>query len=150
MRLRAVLGVVATAWLEVGCYNYLPLRRSQLVPSTYLTVTLTESGSEELTTYLGPGVLVVRGRFLSTTDRGLALSVSSVETRPGDILEWKGETVIVPGEFVRSVHERHVAAGKTVLLAGASVVGFFAAYAAFGPGASGTTPSGTGSGPVPR
>jgi len=136
--------------LQAGCYNYFPLGRAHLVPSTYLAVTLTEAGSEELTRYLGPNVLVVRGRFLSTTDRGLVLSASGVETRRGDIVVWKGETVVVPAEFVRGVEERRIARGKTVLFAGASLAAFFVAYAAFGPGASGTTPSGVGAGPSPR
>ncbi len=142
--------LVAAASLEVGCYNYEPLRRAHLVPSAYLAVTLSEAGSEELTRYLGPSMLVVRGRFLGATERGLALSVESVEDRRGETFAWQGETVVVPGEFVRSLEERHVAHGKTVLLAGASVMGFFAAYAAFGPGASGTTPGGGGPPPVPR
>jgi hypothetical protein len=111
---------------------------------------LTDSRSEELAPYIGPNVLTVRGRFLSAGDRGLVLSVAAVEGRRGDILEWKGETVTVPGEFVRSVEERHAAAGKTVLLAGAGLAGFFVAYAAFGPGAGGTAPGGPGGGPSPR
>jgi hypothetical protein len=95
-------------------------------------------------------VLIVRGRFLSTTDRALNIAVSAVETRRGDILQWQGETVVVPAEFVRAVQERHSAATKTVLLAGASLAGFFAAYAAFGPGATGTTASGNGPASMPR
>jgi hypothetical protein len=141
---------VALAWLQSGCYNYLPLRRSHLVPATYVAVTLTDAGSEELTAYVGPNVYVVRGRFVGSTERGLALSVFEVETRRGAVLEWKGENVVVPGEFVRSLEERQSATGKTVLLAGVSLAGFFAAYAAFGPGVSGTTSSGAGSSPSPR
>jgi len=139
--------VLAAAVVQIGCYNYVSLRRAALSPTAYVAVTLTDAGSEELTPYLGPNVYVVRGRFLSTTERGLVMSVNAVETRPGNILEWKGETVVVPGEFVRSLEERHTAASKTVLLAGASLAGFFAAYAAFGPGASGSTASGGGQNP---
>jgi hypothetical protein len=144
----AILAAVAS--LQLGCYNYAPLRRSELVPATYLAVMLTETGSDELAPYIGPNVLVVRGRFLSATDRGLNLSVEGVENKRGDVLEWRGETVMVPAEFVRSLEERHGAAGKTVLLAGASLAGFFVAYAAFGPGASGTASGGVGGGPSPR
>ena len=144
------VAMLSAAVLLAGCYNYEPLRRAQLVPSAYLAVTLSEAGSEELTRYLGPNVLIVRGRLVGATERGLALSVESVEDRRGQTLAWQGETVVVPGDFVRSLEERHVARGKTVLLAGASVMGFFAAYAAFGPGASGTTPGGGGPPPMPR
>jgi hypothetical protein len=149
MRSRATLLLVA-ALLQVGCYNYLPLRRSSLAPSNYLAVTLTESGSEELARYLGPNALVVRGRYLSATDRGLALAVESVESRRGDILRWAGETVVVPGEFVREVEQRQISGSKTVLLAGAALVGFVVTYQAFGPGSSGGLTGGGGQGPSPR
>ena len=141
---------VAVLLFVTECYNYTPLRRSELTPATYLAVTLTESGSEELAQYIGPNILVVRGRFLSATDRGLVVSVAAVENRRGNIFEWKGESVVIPGEFVREVEERHAANGKTFLLAGVSLAGFFAAYAAFGPGASGTTQGGVGSPPSPH
>ena len=137
---------VAVASSQACCYNYMPLGRAQLSPSSHVSVGLTQSGSEELARYLGPNVRVVRGRFLSATERGLVIAVSAVETRRGDVLEWKGESVTVPGEFVQSVEERRAATGKTVLLAGASLAGFFAAYSAFGPGATGTTGAGGGQG----
>jgi hypothetical protein len=147
---RATIRVVVVASFALGCYNYAPLRRSSLVPSAYLAVTLTESGSEELAPYIGPSVLVVRGRFRSATERGLMLAVASVETRRGDLLLWNGEPVVIPGEFVRSVETRQTAAGKAALLAGTALVGFFAAYAAFGSGASGAAAGGSGVGSSPH
>ena len=134
----------------LGCYNYLPLRRSRLTPSTYLAVTLTESGSEELAPYLGPNAFVVRGRYLEATQRGYALAVESVESRRGDVLRWAGETVVVPGEFVRGVEERTVSRSKTVLLASAAVAGFVVTYQAFGPASGGGLGGGGGAGPSPR
>ena len=141
---------VAVIIAATGCYNYTPLRRSELTPSTYVAVTLTDAGSEELAPSVGPNISVVRGRFLSATDRGLVVSVAAVESRRGDIHEWKGESVAIPSAFIRDVEERHAANAKTVLLAGASVIGFFAAYAAFGPGASGATQGGAAGSPSPR
>ncbi len=149
MRLRAPLVIVA-ALLEAGCYNYLPLRRSGLVPSRYLAVTLTESGSEELARYLGPDALVVRGRYLAPTERGIALSVEAVESRGGDISRWAGETVVVPGDFVRRVEQRRVSRSKVVLLAGVAMAGFVVTYQAFGPPSSGGLSGAGGSGPSPR
>ncbi len=142
--------LLTVALLQIGCYNYLPLRRSSLVPSSYLAVTLTESGSEELARYLGPNALVVRGRYLSATERGLALSVESVESRRGDLAHWAGETVVVPGEFVRQVEQRAVSPSKTVLLAGAAVAGFVIASQAFGPASGGALGGGSGPGPSPH
>jgi hypothetical protein len=143
MRLRAAI-LAAAAGLEVGCYNYLPLRRSGVVPSSYLAVTLSESGSEELARYLGPNALVVSGRYLGATERGLVLSVESIASRRGDIAHWAGETIVVPSEYVRDVAQREVSRPKTVLLAGAALLGFVLTYQAFGPGASGGVPAGGG------
>jgi hypothetical protein len=141
--------LIASAVLQSGCYNYFPLRRASLVPSSYLAITLTESGSDELTRVLGPNILVVRGRYLALTDRGLALAVESVESRRGDIARWAGETVTVPGEFVREVEERHASPSKTLLLVGISVAGLIVTYEAFGPGAGGGV-GGGGPGPRPQ
>src|SRR5439155_11958353 len=127
MRSRGLLLVVG-ALVQMGCYNYLPLRHSGLVPSSYVAVTLTESGSDALARYLGPNVLVVRGRYVGPSEAGLTLAVESVESRPGTIVHWAGETVIVPGEFVRSVERRQASWSKTALLAGVSTVGLAVAY----------------------
>jgi hypothetical protein len=139
--------VIAAALFEAGCYNYLP-RPAELEPAMYLAVTLTDTGSEALGQYVGPGVKVVRGHLVRDMDQGLAISVLSVETRRGAVLEWRGETVVVPREFVRSVAERQLGRAKTILFAGVSLAGFFAAYAAFGPGASGASGSGSGGPPI--
>ncbi len=144
------MACVAVGLLQLGCYNYLPLRRSSLTPSSYLAVTLTESGSEELANYLGPNAYVVRGRYLSTTERGLAISVESVESRRGDILRWAGETVVVPGEFLRALEQRQVSRSKMVLLAGAALAGLVVTYQAFGPASSGGLGGGGGAGPSPH
>jgi hypothetical protein len=142
--------VVTGAILQVACYNYLPLRRSGLVPASYLAVTLTESGSEELAGSLGPNPFVIRGRYLSATERGLAIAVASVESRRGDLAHWAGETVVVPGEFVRQVEQRTLSPSKTVLFAGAAVAGFVLASQAFGPASAGALSGGGGAGPSPH
>jgi hypothetical protein len=126
--------VLAAAVLQAGCYNYMAERRAGLVPASYVAVTLTESGSDELARYLGPDVLIVRGRYLGPTTEGLSLSVESVESRRGDIARWGGEAVVVPGAFVRRVEERHSAKSKTALLAGTAVAGAIVLYHAFGQG----------------
>jgi hypothetical protein len=133
-----------------ACYNYVPIGRSQLAPSSYLAVRLTDPGSDLLTTYLGPEVRVVRGHFMRADQNAFVLSVASIESRRGDSYSWQGETVTMPSEFIWTMEERHPARAKTALLALASIAGFVVTYAAFGPGASGTTPSGGGQGPAPH
>src|SRR2546430_15337529 len=91
MRCRSA-SLVLVALLQVGCYNYLPLRRSTLVPSSYLAVTLTESGSEAVARDLGPNPLGVRGRYLSATAGGVAVSVEGGGWRRGAPGPWGGGT----------------------------------------------------------
>ena len=110
-----------------------------------MAVTLTEAGSEDLARYIGPDVRVVRGRFQSTSERGLSMSVSQVELRRGDVLTWQGETVVVPPGFVASLEERRVSRGRIVLLAGGSLLALVASYEAFGPAGGGVpAPAGPG------
>jgi len=144
---RYALFVLAAASFTAGCYNYLP-RPAQLEPAMYLAVTLTDSGSDAMANLVGPNIKVVRGHFLHASDQELALSVAAVETRRGAILEWRGETVVFPGEFVSSVEERQPARAKTALLAGVSLAGFFVAFSAFGPASAGGSSSGSGGNPV--
>ena len=141
----AVLALLASL---SGCYNYLPVGRLELVPQSYLAVTLTDLGSDTLTRYLGPDVHVVRGRVMRGGADRVVLSVASVENRRGVHFPWQGETVEVPGEFVRGLEARHPARAKSAMLALVSIAGFVITYTAFGPGASGTTPSGGGRGPA--
>lgn len=125
------LGVIATACLAAGCYNYTPLATPSPEPGTYLAVTLTDSGSAQLAPYLGPTVRVVRGRYLSNGEQGLELSVSSVQLDRGDALSWAGETVTVPTALVASLEMRRLAKGRSILLAGVGVAGFVAAVGTF-------------------
>lgn len=114
----------------------------------YVAVTLTGAGSEELSRYIGPDVGVVRGRFQSVGEQGLTLSVTQVELHRGDVLAWRGETVIVPRVFVSSVEQRHVSGGRTVLLVSASLAGLIVTYHALSSGSNAVQVSG-GSG-MPR
>jgi hypothetical protein len=141
-----VLVVLCLAPSLGACYNYESLHRSDLAPSTYLAVTLTDSGATELMRYLGPEVKTVRGRLLSAGQDGFRLSVDEVESRRGDVLHWRGESVSLPGDFVGRIDVRHVSHGKTVLLLATSMLGFALASRAFGPGSFG---GGSSGGPPP-
>jgi hypothetical protein len=142
MRTAALL----TACLAAGCYNYAPLTTPSPEPGTYLAVTLTDSGSYALTRYLGPDAFVVRGRYVATDERGLLVSVSSVELHGGWEDPWKGETVALPTSCVASLHVRRFSKSKSYLLAAAGAGGVLVAAAAFAIVGSGTPPT-AGSGP---
>lgn len=144
---RTALLALPTLLLPLGCYNYLPRGRTELEPAMYVDVRLTQDGSDSLSQYLGPQIVSLRGFYQMKTEAGLKLSVWQVAGRQGEVLQWRGETVVVPEAYVGSIEERRSARFKTVLLGGVFLSGFFLAAHAFGSSASGSgMPNGSGTG----
>ena len=139
---RTALIALPAVLLPLGCYNYLPRGRTELEPAMFVDVRLTPDGSDSLARYVGPEIVSLRGRYQTTTENGLALSVWSVAGRQGEVLAWRGETVVVPVMYVRSIEQRQPAGFKTVLLSGVSLSVFFVAAHAFGSSSSGSATSG--------
>jgi hypothetical protein len=137
MRAAVLTGVLC---LTAGCYNYNPLTTPSPESGAYLAVTLTDAGSEELARSLGPNAFVVRGRYLGSSEQGLLVSVSSVETKRGIESSWEGETVTLPADAVASLDVRRLAKGRSLLLAGVGAGGLVATTIAFSLLGSGTQP----------
>jgi len=115
--MRAAIGF--TLCLTAGCYNYHPLATMSPEPGSYVAATLTDQGSTDLARYLGPNVFVVRGRYVGDGEAGILVSVSAVELKRGDDVSWAGETITLPPDAVASLEVRHLAKGRTLLLASA-------------------------------
>lgn len=141
MRTLSLIGVLCLTGGGAGCYNYSPLTTPSPEPGTYLAVTLTDAGSDELARSLGPAAFVVRGRYLTNDERGMLISVSSIETKQGFALPWSGETVAVPDNAVASLDVRRLARGRSLLLAGVGAGGLVATTLAFSLLGGGTTPN---------
>ena len=146
MRLQTAIaaGVAVT-----GCYTYRPLAITAPQPGTPIAATLTEPGSQELASYFGPYVRVVRGRCLGSADGVLAIAVTSIELDRGTTLSWQGEAVKLPERLIARVDERRLAKGRSALLAGSSVAALVAVYGAFNLIGSGSSAAG-GSPPGPK
>ena len=140
--------VIPIVIAATGCFYYQPLATPAPQPGTYIQVMLTDSGTNHFWGYLGPDVGNLRGRLVTASPQVLALSVTSVEQRHGQILGWKGETVTLGREYVATMQERHVSGGRTVLLASGAVVGFVAMITAVANLAAGS--GGGGGGGPPR
>ena len=136
--------VLAALSLTGGCYNYSPLTTATLVPGTYVAITLTDAGSQELARYLGPNVFVVRGRYVGDGDQGVLLSVVAVQLVRGDEVPWAGEQVALPNSAIASMQVRQFAKGRSVLLAGVGITGLVATTAAFVLNGGGTPVNGSG------
>lgn len=134
-------GLITLLYLTAGCYNYSPLTTPSPEPGTYLAVTLTDAGSDELARSLGPAAFIVRGRYMSTDERGMLISVTSVETKQGFANPWAGETVAVPDHSVASLDVRRFAKGRSFLLAGVGAGGLVATTIAFSLLGTGSSPN---------
>ena len=134
--------------LAAGCYNYNSLTTPSPEQGTYVAVTLTESGTQDLARYLGPNAFVLRGRYVDGADQGVVLSVSSVELIRGDEIGWGGERVTLPNRDIASVQVRELARGRTALLVGVGVIGLVATTAAFVLSGGATSPGASGPPPV--
>lgn len=135
MRTVMLIGVLC---FTAGCYSYSPLTTPSPEAGSYVAVTLSDAGSEALARYVGPDVFVVRGRYLSSGERGLLVSVSSVETKRGAELSWQGETVTLPTDAIASLDVRRLAKGRSILLAGVGAGGLVVTTLAFTVLAGGT------------
>ena len=132
------IAILATTCVSAACYNYLPVTTPAPQPGTYVAVTLSDVGSDSLTRYLGPSVVVVRGRYLGSDDGAFLVAVASVELRQGLQASWSGESVSIPTRFVASLDMRRLAKGRSAFLAAAGVVGVVAVGAAVGLAARGS------------
>ncbi len=138
MRTATLIGMLC---VTAGCYNYSPLTTPSPDPGTYLAVTLTDPGSDQLARSLGPNAFIVRGRYLGDGESGMLLSVTSIETKRGITLPWEGETVTVPADAVASLDVRRFAKGRSLLLAGVGAGGLVATTLAFSLLGGGTSPN---------
>jgi hypothetical protein len=122
--------IVLAALGAAGCYYYSPLNNDPQ-PEMSLSVTLTDSGTDHLSRYLGPDVESLRGRLLSVDDTTYAMSVSAVDLRHGMTLGWKGERVALNRSLVATMSERRFSAGRTALTSTLTMAGFYLTVQAF-------------------
>jgi hypothetical protein len=108
--------------LLCACYESVPVELSRVTPGSKVRVSLTDAGADSLARYLGPGVLTIDGKLISTTDTGVSLSVTSVAMRSGQDQFWKGETVVIPRSSLGSVLARRINKPRSLIVVAAIVV----------------------------
>ena len=113
-RFAPVVLIVALA----SCYTYAPLTPPTPKPGQDLRVQLTLTGGDSLARFVGPNVATVDGRLVLTNDDGLEIGVKQVTMHDGMDQYWKGETVMIPKQYVSSIEGKTFSWGKTGLLAG--------------------------------
>lgn len=102
--------IVASA----GCYQYTPVRTDAPPPGTRVRVELTDAGSVELASKVGPRVEAIEGVVRSASADTLPLAVSLTVDRAGRESDWKGESVLVPRSAMASLRQRTLSRGRSV------------------------------------
>jgi hypothetical protein len=146
MRASALIPVLLVA----GCYSYHPLENPAPASGTRIAADLSDAGSLEMASQIGPGATTVRGEVVESDSAGLVLALRSVLGRNQQETFWNGEQVRIPLTTVARVQQRRFALGKSILFAGAVVGSLLGAIKAFEGEGSGGGPGSGGGGPAPQ
>ena len=146
---RLICGALVTSMATAtGCATYRPVDRDTATGNIDVLLDLTERGTLELGSLVGPSIVSLDGRVRGHTDSSFTMSLTQVISRSGDAQVWKGEVILVPLRFANGFRKREVSRSRTYLLAAAIAAGAIVSGMAFKAGTSGNGKPGEG--PVPR
>lgn len=106
-----------------GCYSYV---RSPAAPVSgrEFSLNLSDAGSAQMASTLGPGVLTVRGRVIAVDDQRVEVAATSVVRRDKEE-RWSREILVIPRNLISSVDERKMSPMRSAAFAGAIIAGSF-------------------------
>jgi hypothetical protein len=119
-RFRRAIGVITLATTG-ACYTSLPMESFPPAVGNDLVAMLTDTGSAELASVVGPKVTGLSGRYLGLAGDTLLLSVKTVIKRDGNEEFWKGEQVGIPRSDVASLSKRRFSSVKSGVIVGGIV-----------------------------
>jgi hypothetical protein len=94
-------------------------------PGQVVRLALTPSGSQELTSQVGPRVESLDGRVLAARDTTLAVSVTQLTRGRAGEEFWPGDSVVVPVRGVGSLLVRTLDRKRSTLAVGGTLVAIF-------------------------
>lgn len=104
-----------------GCYATVPVQSDRPVVGSDLVMRLNDTGTSQLASQVGPGVIKVQGKLLSLQGDTVTLAVSSTTRRDGDETFWKGERISAPKPYIALVEQKKLSTFRSAVV-GASVV----------------------------
>jgi hypothetical protein len=137
-------------FLVPGCYSYRPLESPTPASGTRVEADLTDAGSLQMASQIGPGAMSVRGEVVESDSHAVLLAMTSVMGRNEQEVFWKGEQVRFPLTTVARLQQRRFAIGKTIIFGGALLGGMLLATEAFIGGGDGGGSGGGGGDPGPQ
>ncbi len=121
--------------LLAGCYVYHPVAGSRPPATEEVRLALTDAGTANLASQLGPSIVEVSGRLVADSADAYIVSVLGTRTRGGVEASWRGERVTVQRSLVAHLEERRFSRTRTVLAGVGTVVATLLAREVFwGPG----------------
>jgi hypothetical protein len=126
---RPALALAALAVL-FGCFATLPLD-DRAGAGTPVQVTLTQRGTTEMASMIGPGVTRADGLLARLTADTLEISLVRTEIADGSDNLWRRQRVAFPRALVSSTTQRRLSRTRTWLLAGTGVVAAIVVGAGF-------------------
>lgn len=141
-RYRRTIGVITLATTG-ACYNSLPLQSFPPAVGNDLMAMLTDAGSAEMASVVGPKVTGLSGRYLGLAGDTLLLSVKTVIKRDGNQEFWRGEQVGVARSNVANLSRRQFSRARSGVIVGivvAALVGLTSIVISANAGSTGRRP----------
>ncbi|MEO7964178.1 MAG: hypothetical protein ABIT38_09760 [Gemmatimonadaceae bacterium] len=129
---------------STACYQYHPLPSDLHSAAPDVRISLTDRGSVELASLIGPQITKVEGNLTEAGDTAFVVHVSRVVNRSGYSTPWSGESLRIPRDYASSIERKELSQSRSWLVGGLSL----AAVALIGLTVS-LTGSTTGSGKGP-
>lgn len=141
-RFRKTVAVITLATTG-ACYTSRPLESFPPLVGNDLIATLTDTGSAEMASVVGPRVTGISGRYLGLAGDSLLLSVQTVIKRDGNEEFWRGEQVGIPRSNVATLSRRQFSQLRSGLIVGglaAALLGLTSAVISANGGTAGKRP----------
>jgi hypothetical protein len=140
---KPIVCALAATLLTGGCYTYAEPPATGVSRGQAVRVLLTDAGTAAVAPWVGPRVVSISGRLMSSADSAVTLALTTTEKRNGTDDLWRGEPVLIRREYIESL-QRRTFSGSRTFVAGGVAVGLAAIlYAALG-GFNGSSSSGSG------
>ncbi|MDP9200351.1 MAG: hypothetical protein M3P26_00240 [Gemmatimonadota bacterium] len=124
-RFRRAIGVI-TLTTTLACYTSLPVESFPPAVGNDLVAMLTDTGSAEMASVVGPKVTGLSGRYMGLAGDTLLLSVKTVIKRDGNEEFWRGERVGVRRSNVATLNRRQFSPVRSSAIVGGVVAALVA------------------------
>lgn len=121
MRIFAHVGLAALGALLVGCYTLQPAQGVVPRVGTEMAFDINDAGRLALGGTMGPEIAQIEGRLIERDSGDYVVAVSALRLLRGGEQVWRGERVRLKSEYVASLYEKRLSAGRSIAMGAAGV-----------------------------